>query len=35
MSLGTAPGATETLYDMEDLDREISRGRYTAVDEDN
>jgi subtilase family serine protease len=35
MSLGTAPGAQETLYDLEDLtDPSIAAG-YTAVDEDN
>jgi subtilase family serine protease len=35
MSLGTAPGAQETLYDMEDLSDDQITAAYTAVDEDN
>jgi subtilase family serine protease len=35
MSLGTAPGAQETLYDMEDLTDSSIAAAYTAVDEDN
>ena len=35
MSLGTAPGAQETLYDMEDLTDASVAAAYTAVDEDN
>jgi subtilase family serine protease len=35
MSLGTAPGAKETLYDMEDLSDDQITAAYTAVDEDN
>jgi subtilase family serine protease len=35
MSLGTAPGAQETLYDMEDLTDSSVIAAYTAVDEDN
>jgi subtilase family serine protease len=35
MSLGTAPGAKETLYDMEDLTDSSVIAAYTAVDEDN
>jgi subtilase family serine protease len=35
MSLGTAPGAQETLYDMEDLSDSSILAAYTAVDEDN
>ncbi len=35
MSLGTAPGAKETLYDMPDLSDDNIMAAYTAVDEDN
>lgn len=35
MSLGTAPGAKEILYDMEDLTDSSVMAAYTAVDEDN
>jgi subtilase family serine protease len=35
MSLGTAPGAKETLYDMEDLSDDQITAAYTAVDEEN
>jgi subtilase family serine protease len=35
MSLGTAPGAQETLYDMEDLSDSSILAAYAAVDEDN
>jgi subtilase family serine protease len=35
MSLGTAPGAQETLYDMADLSDASIIDAYTAVDEDN
>jgi subtilase family serine protease len=35
MSLGTAPGAQETLYDIEDLSDGSVLAGYTAVDEDN
>jgi subtilase family serine protease len=35
MSLGTAPGAKETLYDIEDLTDASVLAGYTAVDEDN
>jgi subtilase family serine protease len=35
MSLGTAPGAKETLYDLEDLTDSSVIAGYTAVDEDN
>ncbi len=35
MSLGTAPGAKETLYNMPDLSDDSITAAYTAVDEDN
>ena len=35
MSLGTAPGAQETIYDMEDLSDASITAAYTAVNEDN
>ncbi len=35
MSLGTAPGAQETLYDIPDLSDASVLGGYTAADEDN
>jgi subtilase family serine protease len=35
MSLGTAPGAQETVYDMPDLSDDNITAAYTAVDEDN
>lgn len=35
MSLGTAPGAQETLYNIPDLSDESTIAGYTAVDEDN
>jgi subtilase family serine protease len=35
MSLGTAPGAKETLYDMPDLSDDSIVAAYTAVNEDN
>ncbi len=35
MSLGTAPGAQETLYDMPDLNDDSVTAAYAAVDEDN
>ncbi|HEX3397611.1 MAG TPA: S53 family serine peptidase, partial [Steroidobacteraceae bacterium] len=35
MSLGTAPGATETVYDMKSLSDDDVTQAYTAVDEDN
>ena len=35
MSLGTAPGATEILYDMKTLNDDDVTQAYTAVDEDN
>ena len=35
MSLGTAPGAKETIYDMPDLSDDSVIAGYTAVDEDN
>ena len=35
MSLGTAPGAKETLYDMPDLSDDNIMAAYAAVDEDN
>jgi subtilase family serine protease len=35
MSLGTAPGAQETIYDMEDLSDSSVLAAYAAVDEDN
>jgi subtilase family serine protease len=35
MSLGTAPGAKETIYDMPDLNDDSIIAAYTAVDEDN
>ena len=35
MSLGTAPGAQETLYNMPDLSNDSVIAAYTAVDEDN
>jgi subtilase family serine protease len=35
MSLGTAPGAKETLYDMPDLSDDSIADAYKAVDEDN
>jgi len=35
MSLGTAPGAKETLYNMPDLSDDSVIAAYTAVDEDN
>jgi subtilase family serine protease len=35
MSLGTAPGATETLYDMPDLSDDSITEAYALVDEDN
>jgi subtilase family serine protease len=35
MSLGTAPGAQETIYDMEDLSDASIMAAYTDVDEDN
>jgi len=35
MSLGTAPGAQETIYDMPDLSDDNITAAYTAVDEDN
>jgi subtilase family serine protease len=35
MSLGTAPGATETLYDLPDLSDDAIIDGYTAVNEDN
>jgi subtilase family serine protease len=35
MSLGTAPGAKETLYDIEDLSDDSITAAYTAVVEDN
>ncbi|HXP64955.1 MAG TPA: S53 family serine peptidase [Steroidobacteraceae bacterium] len=35
MSLGTAPGATETLYDMPDLSNDSVTEAYALVDEDN
>ena len=35
MSLGTAPGAKETLYDLPDLTDDAVIAGYTAVDEDN
>ncbi len=35
MSLGTAPGAKETLYNIPDLSDESIADAYTAVDEDN
>ena len=35
MSLGTAPGAKETIYDLPDLSDDSVIAGYTAVDEDN
>ncbi|WP_263385146.1 S53 family peptidase [Granulicella arctica] len=35
MSLGTAPGAQETLYNVEDLSDSALMAGYTAIDEDN
>jgi subtilase family serine protease len=35
MSLGTAPGAKETIYDLPDLNDDSIIAGYTAVDEDN